>query len=148
MDVKSAMFDAPTFVAMCSALYGTIEEQFPEAQSVGGMELGSVPLSSGMTIVSLIFGYNQPLGHFVIRKEKRSHGMGNQIEGLENVEGKKVVIVDDVLTTGGSIVKVYDILKDQCDVLGAVVAVDRLDCDKTKLPLKVASLYTRDDLLI
>lgn len=82
---------------------------------IAGMELGAVPLA-----VALSLETNLP--YVIIRKEKREHGTGKQIEG-ESVEGKKVLIVEDVTTSGGSVLKTIDIIRDNHGEIDKVITV-------------------------
>ena len=85
---------------------------------LAGMELGAVPL-----VVALSLETGIP--YVIIRKEKRQHGTGKQIEGGE-VKGKSVLIVEDVTTSGGSVVKTIQILRENnAEVEKALVVVDR-----------------------
>ena len=85
---------------------------------LAGMELGSVPL-----VVALSLETNIP--YVIIRKEKRGHGTGKQIEG-ENVKNKKILVIEDVTTSGISVVKTIKILRqNQGQVDKVLVAVDR-----------------------
>ena len=82
---------------------------------LAGMELGAVPL-----VVALALETDIP--YVIIRKEKREHGTGKQIEGGE-VKGKSVLIVEDVTTSGGSVVKTIQILRENQAVVEKVLAV-------------------------
>ena len=85
---------------------------------LAGMELGAVPL-----VVALSLETNIP--YVIIRKEKREHGTGKQIEGGD-VEGKKVLVIEDVATSGGSILKTIEILREsKAEVDKVLVVVDR-----------------------
>jgi len=85
---------------------------------LAGMELGAVPL-----VVALALETGKP--YVIIRKEKREHGTGKQIEGGE-VGGKNVLIVEDVTTSGGSVVKTIQILREQnAEVEKVLAVVDR-----------------------
>jgi len=85
---------------------------------LAGMELGAVPL-----VVALSLETNIP--YVIIRKEKRDHGTGKQIEGGE-VKGKSVLVVEDVTTSGGSVVKTIQILRENnAEVDRVLVVVDR-----------------------
>ena len=91
--------------------------------AVGGMELGSVPISTAVSVVSAIEG--APLANFIVRKETKGHGTGKQIEGSIG-EGASVAVVEDVVSTGGSSVKAVDILREAgVNVVGVVSIVDR-----------------------
>jgi len=85
---------------------------------LAGMELGAVPL---VVAVSLETG----IPYVIIRKEKREHGTGKQIEGGD-VKDKKVLVIEDVATSGGSILKTIEILREShAEVDKVLVVVDR-----------------------
>jgi len=93
---------------------------------IAGMELGAIPL-----IVALSLETNIP--YVIIRKEKRQHGTSKQIEG-EDVKGKKVLLIEDVTTSGGSIVKSIQILRENKAIVDEVIAiVDRENGAEEKL---------------
>ena len=90
---------------------------------IGGLELGSVPISSAVSLISQLEG--QPIKEFIVRKEKKDHGIPAKVEG-EFVAGEKVVVVDDVITTGGSTIKAIEaVQKLGLEVSKVVVLVDR-----------------------
>lgn len=85
---------------------------------LAGMELGAVPL-----IVALSLKTDMPC--VIIRKEKREHGTGKQIEGGP-VKGKRVLVIEDVATSGRSVVKTIKVLRDEKAIVDKVlVVVDR-----------------------
>jgi orotate phosphoribosyltransferase len=85
---------------------------------LAGMELGAVPL-----IVALSLETGIP--YVIIRKEKREHGTGKQIEGAD-VNGKNVLLIEDVTTSGGSVVKSIQILRENnAHVKKVLTVVDR-----------------------
>ena len=82
---------------------------------LAGMELGAVPL-----VVALSLETNIP--YVIIRKEKREHGTGKQIEGGD-VKGKRVLVIEDVTTSGGSVVKTINIIREKQGIVDEVLAV-------------------------
>ena len=93
---------------------------------LAGMELGAVPL-----VVALSLETNMP--YVIIRKEKREHGTSKQIEGVD-VKNKKVLVIEDVTTSGGSVVKTIQILRDSHALVDEVlVVVDRESGAEEKL---------------
>ena len=94
-------------------------------QAVGGITMGADPIATATSIAALLAG--QPLHAFIIRKEPKGHGTGQWLEGRKNLPpGTKVVIVEDVVTTGGSSMKAVNRAKEEgLDVLGIVSLVDR-----------------------
>ena len=93
---------------------------------IAGMELGAVPLVVALSLETKI-------PYVIIRKEKRAHGTSKQIEG-EDVKGKKVLIVEDVTTSGGSVVKSVQIIRENQGLIDEVLAVvDRESGTEEKL---------------
>jgi len=82
---------------------------------LAGMELGAVPL-----VVALSLETNIP--YVIVRKEKREHGTGKQIEG-SSVQHKKVLIVEDVTTSGGSVLRTIQILRENMGIVDKVICV-------------------------
>jgi orotate phosphoribosyltransferase len=94
-----------------------------QVAGIGGLELGSVPISSAVSLISQLEG--QPIKEFIVRKEKKDHGIPAKVEG-EWDAGEKVVVVDDVITTGGSTIKAIEaVQKLGLEVAKVVVLVDR-----------------------
>src|SRR5579864_6640944 len=77
-----------------------LEEMGVKPDAIGGLSMGADPVVSAAIVVSAV--EKRPLQGFLVRKEAKGHGRKKQIEGIEKPEGKRVVIVDDVCTTGGS----------------------------------------------
>jgi len=93
---------------------------------LAGMELGAVPL-----VVALSLETGIP--YVIIRKEKREHGTGKQIEGGD-VKGKSVLVVEDVTTSGSSVIKSIQILRENnAEVEKVLVVVDRESGAREKL---------------
>jgi orotate phosphoribosyltransferase len=95
-----------------------------EYDAIGGLTMGADPIASAVAAVSYVVG--KPKTAFYVRKEKKGHGLGKQIEGpLE--DGSRVVIVDDVATSGGSIMDAIRVVESErhCVVTRVVALVDR-----------------------
>lgn len=98
-------------------------EEFPEAEMVGGLTMGADPIASAIMHRSVLRG--RPLDAFVVRKEPKGHGMGKQVEGPA-IEGKKVIVVEDTSTTGGSPLKAIEAIERAGgQVIAVAVVVDR-----------------------
>lgn len=82
-----------------------IQAQSPLPAAVGGMAIGADPITAA--IVTLAGQRDLPLKGFMVRKEPKGHGMGKQVEGPV-APGQHVVIVEDVITSGGSALKAVD----------------------------------------
>jgi len=79
-----------------------------EADCVGGLEMGAVPLIAPVAMKSLDTG--RPLSGFFVRKAPKDHGTKQRIEGLD-VAGKTAIILEDVTTTGGSAMQAVELVR-------------------------------------
>jgi orotate phosphoribosyltransferase len=80
---------------------------------IGGLEMGAVPIAGSIAQLSWLKGH--PIAAFFVRKKPKEHGARLAVEGLakgETLQGKRVVIVEDVTTTGGSAIKAVDAVRD------------------------------------
>ncbi|HUV52619.1 MAG TPA: orotate phosphoribosyltransferase [Dehalococcoidia bacterium] len=93
------------------------------AEAVGGMTLGADPIVTAVAVVGQMEG--KPLPAFIVRKEPKRHGTQRLIEGHLK-KGAKVAIVDDVITTGGSLLRAIETAEAEgCKVVKVVVVLDR-----------------------
>jgi orotate phosphoribosyltransferase len=98
---------------------------------VGGLEMGAVPIAAAVaaTSQSLSQAGGKPVSAFFVRKQAKDHGTQSLIEGLakgETMKGKRIVVVEDVTTTGGSALKAVEALKAEGAVIVRVLTlVDR-----------------------
>jgi orotate phosphoribosyltransferase len=95
-----------------------------QVKAVGGPTMGADPIVGALAVVS--FQNNHSIDTFLIRKNPKSHGRMLQVEGPQLKEGDDVVLVDDVATTGGSLIDAIEVLKKvNIPVRRAIVIVDR-----------------------
>jgi orotate phosphoribosyltransferase len=83
------------------------------ADYVGGLEMGAVPIAGAIAQLSYLKG--KPLPAIFVRKKPKEHGAKLAVEGLakgETLAGKRVVVVEDVTTTGGSALKAVEAVRD------------------------------------
>jgi orotate phosphoribosyltransferase len=110
---------------------------------IAGMELGAVPIAVAASLETGI-------PYLIVRKEKKGYGTGKQIEG-DLKENGKAIVVEDVATTGKSILTTVDILRENAVVVEkAIVVVDREEGAFELLKkngVKMISLVTIDDLM-
>lgn len=92
---------------------------------VGGLTMGADPIATATSIAANLDG--QAVHAFIIRKEPKGHGTGQWLEGRKNLPpGSRVVIVEDVTTTGGSSMKAVErAMEEGLEVAGIVTLVDR-----------------------
>lgn len=100
-----------------------------EADMVGGLEMGAVPLAVATAVLSKEAG--RPMRAFFVRKQAKEHGARKLVEGLgpgETLAGKRVAILEDVTTTGGSSMKAVEAVRAEGGEVALVLTVvDRLE---------------------
>ncbi|MDY6056005.1 orotate phosphoribosyltransferase [Micrococcus sp.] len=100
-----------------------LEDNGIEFETMGGLTMGADPVATAMMHQAVAQG--RDLDAFVVRKAQKSYGMGRQVEG-PGVEGRKVVVLEDTSTTGGSaLTAVEGVRKAGGDVQAVAVIVDR-----------------------
>jgi orotate phosphoribosyltransferase len=121
IDGKLVSFDPHGVWLIAEAVLAVI--QGIDAQAIGGMDMGATPIVSAVALRSHEIG--RPLKSFTVRKETKGHGAKKRIEGPLPAKCK-VVIIDDVVTTGDSILKSIDAVEEAgCQVQLAISVVDR-----------------------
>jgi orotate phosphoribosyltransferase len=107
--VTLAYPEVRTFIK--NALANAIRDRFPDVEAIAGVATAGIP--QGVLVADVL-----DLPYCYVRPEPKAHGMGKQIEGQLN-EGQKVVVIEDLISTGGSSLKVVDALrKAGAEVLG------------------------------
>jgi orotate phosphoribosyltransferase len=118
------------------------------ADSVGGLTLGADPVAYALSYASAHTA--SPIRAFTVRKEAKAHGTGKLIEG-PFASGDRVVIVEDVITTGSSAARAVQAVRDAGGAVAGVLAVvDRDEGGRESLEglgLSVISLVTASDIL-
>jgi len=126
-NMKPAMLDPEGAALIAGLMLDAIAEV--EADLVGGLEMGAVPIASAIAAVSHVQG--RPVAAFFVRKQAKEHGTQSLVEGLvrgDTMQGKRVVIVEDVTTTGGSALKAAKALQAEgATIVRVLTIVDRLD---------------------
>ncbi len=98
-------------------------KDIPDVAAVGGLTMGADPIASAILHQGAIAG--KTYDAFVVRKEPKDHGRGKQVEGPD-LNGKRVIVVEDTSTTGGSPLKAIEALKKVgAEIAGVAVVVDR-----------------------
>lgn len=94
------------------------------AAAVGGPTMGADPIAAAVSVLSSQSG--KPLKAFIVRKESKDHGMQRMVEGPAIAAGDKVVMVEDVITTGGSVIKAIQAVEQLgAKVVKVMCLVDR-----------------------
>lgn len=119
VDVKQALARGQDLELACRAMLDVLAEAGVEFDAVGGLTMGADQFAHGVAV----------LGHcdwFVVRKAAKGRGTNKRIEGASVGPGTRVVLIDDVVTTGGSIREAYEIMQDiGASVVFAITVVDR-----------------------
>src|SRR5262245_22617116 len=103
LDCRMTTLDPQGAFLIARLILDRIRELHIHADAIGGLTLGADPIASAVAVVSAIDG--TPLPAFIVRKETKGHGMQRSIEGYDGKRGSRVIVVDDVCTTGDSILK-------------------------------------------
>jgi orotate phosphoribosyltransferase len=118
------------------------------ADSVGGLTLGADPVA--YAIAHAAAAARRPLDAFTVRKESKAHGTGRLIEGNLH-EGTRVVVIEDVITTGASALRAVAAVRAAgAEVLGVLAVVDREQGGRESIEetrLGVTALFTASELL-
>jgi orotate phosphoribosyltransferase len=122
------------------------KDWFPDA--VGGLTMGADPIAFAIARESL--ERLPPIDCFIVRKERKSHGMQKVVEGLESTEGRQVVIVEDVCTKGESTgLAIENARSVGMEILGAVCLIDReagaTELLRDKYGVELVSLFKLSD---
>jgi orotate phosphoribosyltransferase len=110
-NLKPTMLDPEGATLLAELTYEALKDD--GLDYVGGLEMGAVPLAGAIAQLSWIKGH--PIAGFFVRKKPKEHGARLAVEGLakgESLQGKRVVIVEDVTTTGGSALKAVEAVRD------------------------------------
>jgi orotate phosphoribosyltransferase len=122
---------------------------FGVVDGVGGPTLGADPLATATSLVSGLSGAGIPA--FIVRKEAKDHGTGSWIEGKKNLRpGGRVVLLEDVVTTGGSSLRAIERVETEgFRVAGVLALVDRQEGGREALEqrgYRFEALFTKADI--
>jgi len=119
-----------------------------DVKGIGGLTFGADPVAVATAFASELKG--QPVNAFSIRKTRKDHGIVKWVEG-DLKPGDRVVIIDDVATTGGSTIKAVERARSEgLDVVRAVILVDRQEGGLENIRKHVPdtkAVITRDELM-
>src|ERR1700723_2015627 len=148
MDCKLTTLDPEGALLTGYCVLELLDEMGITPEAIGGLSMGADPLVTAAGVVSAI--ERRPLPGFLVRKEAKKHGRLKQLEGLENPRGKKVAIVDEVCTTGGSTQEAIEAAEPERSAGDAVITlVDREEGGSQMLRSKYnyRSIFPASELL-
>jgi orotate phosphoribosyltransferase len=123
LDCRQVTLDRRGANLIAAGILDLLGEDLPDA--VGGMAIGADPISAA--VITLAGQRGLPINGFIVRKEPKGHGRGRDVEGPVEA-GQRVVIVEDVVTTGGSSLKAIERVEAFGLQVDRVIAiVDRLE---------------------
>jgi orotate phosphoribosyltransferase len=154
IDCKKVTLDPHGAYLIGRLIFNRIKRLSP--QGIGGLTLGADPIAQAVSMVSHLFRH--PIPAFIVRKEPKGYGSasGGRSPSAGWIEGSlvtnsTVVVVDDVVTTGGSILKAIErLMAHNCKILKVIAIVDRSEGGKEAimdLGYPYESLFTIHDLL-
>ncbi len=146
LDAEGAWLIGNLFFDVIAELRG----QGVAVKAVGGMTMGADPLVSATTVISWEKG--APLEGLLVRKEAKGHGTNQFVEGLANLKpGDPVVVLEDVVTTGGSLLKACQRIElSGLKIVAVCTILDREEGGRAQLEAngyQLKSLFTRRELL-
>jgi orotate phosphoribosyltransferase len=143
IDLKKTMLDPEGASLLADLLYDKIRNE--DVDFIGGMETGAIPIVAALCLRSWP---DKPIKGFFIRKEAKGHGTDQRIEGLLE-RGSRVILFEDVTTTGGSAMQAVDQIRQyQCTLIKVITVVDRLEGAKenfNKAGIELDALFSRRD---
>jgi orotate phosphoribosyltransferase len=146
LDMKPTMFDPEGANLIAEIIYELLQYEF-DVDSIGGLELGAVPIIS---IVTARSWHGHHLSGFVVRKEKKGHGTDKRIDGNFS-PNTNVILLDDVTTKGGSVLQAVRAVRARgATVKKIITVVDRKEGATENLKkegIELVPIFTTRDLL-
>lgn len=123
IDAKYALSRGADLALACRVISDLVDERSIEFNAVGGMTMGADHFAHGIAM-----HVGGPTEWFVVRKAPKGRGTNQVVEGAKLDATFRVLLVDDIVTTGGSIVKAYEqVTATGAKIVAAVTLVDRSD---------------------
>jgi orotate phosphoribosyltransferase len=148
IDCRTTTLDAKGSRLTGEVFLDEIRRREWKPQAIGGLTMGADPIVVAVSVVS------GELHGFLVRKAEKQHGTGQRIEGFRE-KGARVVIVDDVCTTGASTVQAIDAAREfGFQVVGAMCLVEREEAkgrpnvEKAAAPAPFVSIFTARDVRV
>ena len=146
IDCRTTTLDSRGAQLTGRVFWEEIRQRQWKPQAIGGLTLGADPIVVAVAVTS------GELNGFLVRKAEKQHGTGQRIEGFRE-KGARVVIVDDVCTTGGSTVQAIEAARDfGFVVIGVMCLVERQEAkgrpavEKAASPAPFISIFTARDI--
>src|ERR1700746_1362226 len=146
IDCRTTTLDAKGSRLTGEVFFEEITQRGWRPQAIGGLTMGADPIVVAVSVVS------GELDGFLVRKAEKQHGTGRRIEGFGD-KGARVVIVDDVCTTGGSTIQAIEAAREfGFEIVGVMCLVEREEAggrpnvEKAAAPAEFVSLFKANDV--
>ena len=150
IDCRLTTLDANGALLTGQAVLAEIQRRGWNANAIGGMTMGADPIVVATSVISAQQG--KPIHGFLVRRAEKTHGTGQRIEGFRQ-KPARVVIVDDVCTTGASTVQAIEAAREfGFDIVGVLCLVERQEAggranvEKAASPAPFVALFTANDV--
>ncbi|HZQ19772.1 MAG TPA: orotate phosphoribosyltransferase [Terriglobales bacterium] len=146
VDCRTTTLDARGAQLTGQVFLDEIQHRNWKVDAIGGLTMGADPIVVAAAVIS------GTLNGFLVRKAEKQHGTGQRIEGFRD-KGARVVIVDDVCTTGSSTVQAIEAARElPFEIVGVICLVERQEAsgrpnvEKTAAPAPFISIFTANDV--
>jgi orotate phosphoribosyltransferase len=142
LDVKETALHPEGAFLIGALTVDLMANQGMQPYAVGGLTLGADPLATAVSLAGFAVGWNMPA--FIVRKQPKDHGTLAWIEGAKSFpKGASVVVLEDVVTTGGSSLKAVEKLEEAgFKVIGIITVVDRLEGGRELIEAKGMKFFS------
>jgi orotate phosphoribosyltransferase len=124
-DLKKTTYSPEGQYLVGNLVFDKIKELGLKPKAIGGLTMGADPIATATAYCSYLKG--EPVAALVIRKEPKAHGTASQVEG-DVSKGDDVIIIDDVVTTGGSTIKAIEAAKNAgLNIIAVIILLDRCE---------------------
>jgi orotate phosphoribosyltransferase len=150
IDCRLTTLDAMGALLTGQAVFEEIRTRGWHADAIGGLTMGADPIVVATSVISAQQG--SPVQGFLVRKAEKTHGMGQRIEGFRQ-KPARVVVVDDVCTTGASTVQAIEAAREfGFEIAGVLCLVERQEAggrahvEEAAAPAEFVALFTANDV--
>ncbi len=150
IDCRLTTLDAQGALRTGETVLQEIQSRGWQADAIGGLTMGADPIVVATSVISAQQG--KPVNGFLVRKAEKTHGTGQRIEGFRQ-KAARVVIVDDVCTTGASTIQAIEAAREYgFEIVGVMCLVEREEAggrpnvEKAAAPAPFVSLFSANDV--
>ncbi len=150
IDCRLTTLDAAGALLTGETVLQEIQSEGWKADAIGGLTMGADPIVVATSVISAQHG--KPINGFLVRKAEKTHGTGQRIEGFRE-KPARVVVVDDVCTTGASTIQAIEAAREYgFEIVGVLCLVEREEAggranvEKAAAPAPFVALFTANDV--